>query len=161
MVIIPLLILLTIGPGPKPSDAVMADFSRFSKSIAQEIALVDSDGTVREGILTAASEDEVTLRFGSGAKSFSRVAIASAERTRDGQADGAIKGAIFGAIMGALMMEVYEGNGRVAGFAGHVAVYSGIGWILDASQTHREPIYRAPASTVPAPTASLKLSLRF
>ena len=160
MLIFPLLILLTVAPGPGRSDAVMADFSRFSKSIAQEIAIVDYDGTVREGILTAATEDGITVQFGSGVKSFPRAAVASAERTRDGRTDGAIKGALWGALIGAIMSQAYEGSDWAGAFVGHVAIYSGIGWTLDAAQSHREPIYRAPAAAA-TPKPSVKFSFRF
>jgi hypothetical protein len=43
-----------------------------------------------------------------------------------------------------------------AGWLSAVAVYGGIGWLIDVAQTHREPIYRSAA---PAP--SVKLSVRF
>ena len=163
MLIFPLLLLIAAAPDAKTPDAVMADFSRFSKSIAQEISIVDYDGTVREGILTAATGDDVTVKFGSGAKTFSRAAVASADLLHDGTADGAIKGAVLGALMGALTVGFYDsGSQRAAAFVSHVAIYSGIGWMVDAGQTHRQPIYRVPAAeAAPAPTASLQLSLRF
>ena len=159
LIIFPLLLVLTVGPGPKPSERGLADVSRLVKAIDTEIALVDRDGTVREGLVTAVSADDVTLRFGSGSRAFPRVDVVSAERLRDGKKDGAIKGAIFGAVIGLILTPYYDTSSqKAAGVATSTAVYSAIGWALDASQTHREPIYRA---VVPAPAGSVKMSVRF
>ena len=156
--VFPLLLVLTIAPVPGPPAHVLADFSRFSSAIDREIAIVDVDGTVREGIVTAATADDVTLRFGSGVKVFPRTSVTSAERMRDGRLDGVVKGAIFGAILGLLTMQAYESTGeRLGAWAGSTAVYGGIGYALDAAQTHREPIYRSPVGATP----SVKLTVRF
>lgn len=156
--VLPLLLVLTIAPVPGPSAHVLADFSRFSRAIDREIAIVDVDGTVREGIVTAATADDVTLRFGSGVKVFPRTGVTSAERMRDGRLDGAVKGAIFGAILGLITAQAYESSGeRFGAWAGSTALYGGIGYALDAAQTHRQPLYRAPAVAA----AKVKLSLRF
>jgi len=158
ILVFPLLLLFAIGPAPKASEATLADFSRFSKALNTAIALVDRDGTVREGILVASTIDDVTMRFGSGTKTFARADVMSAERLRDGRKDGAIKGAIFGALMGLLAAPLYEdGQQQAAGFVTAVALYGGIGWALDAAQNHREPIYRGTLAPAPA----VKLSLRF
>jgi len=162
--VFPLLLVLTIAPVPGPPSHVLADFSRFSSAIDREIAIVDVEGTVREGTVTTVTADDVTLRFGSGVKVFPRASVTSAERLRDGRLDGAVKGAIFGAILGLLTMQAYESTGeRFGAWAGSTAIYGGIGYALDAAQTHRQPIYLAPASAAAATTitASLKLSLRF
>lgn len=131
----------------------LEDFSRLSRAIGKEVSIVDRGGLVREGMVEAVTADAVTLRFGSATVSFPRAEIARAERMRDGRSDGAIKGAIFAVITGALAVRAYPpGSDRAGMFLVHVATYSGIGWLLDAAQTNREPIYRAPAL---APTASL------
>ena len=159
MLIIPLLLIAITAPHSDVPADVLADFGRFSKAINAEIALVDQDGTVREGILTAATKDDVTVRFGSGLRTFSRATVMSAERVRDSRKDGAIKGAIFGAITGVFAMQGLDSAGEgVAAWFGSVAIYSGIGYLIDAAQTHREPIYRgAPV----APGASVKIAVRF
>jgi hypothetical protein len=158
---LPLLLMVLILNAPDGTTQAHADFSRFMNVVNQEISIIDIDGTVREGILTAATEDEVTVRFGSGTKSFSRAAVVSAERTHDRVTDGVIKGALFGALMGALMSQAYDGSDRAASFVGHVAVYTGIGWMLDADNTNREPIYRAPVPSKAAATPKPGLSLAF
>jgi hypothetical protein len=96
--------------------------------------------------------------LGGGTKTFSRRVVASAERLRDGRKDGAIKGAIFGAVMGLIVIPFSDSSGESVGaIATSAALYSGIGWALDASQSHREPLYRS----APAPAAGVKLSVRF
>lgn len=157
--IFPMLLILTVAPGPGGSEKALADFSRFSKAINRQVAIVDHDGVVREGILDEVADDQISVRFGSGTRIFSREGVASAERVRDGRTDGFVKGAVFGAVAGLLVMGASEsGSDRGAAFVMSTIFYGGIGYALDAVQTNREPIYRAPA---PAPTASLKLSLRF
>jgi hypothetical protein len=157
MVIFPLLLLLTLGPGPGTPEHVLNDFSRFSRAIGSQVSLVDVDGTVREGLVIAATENEVAMRFGAGTRTFSRPVIESAERLRDGRKDGAIKGAIFGAVIGLIVTPFYETTGqKLGGFATSVAIYSGMGWGLDAAQNHRQAIYKAKA-----PSTGVKVSLRF
>ena len=152
----PLLLLLVFAPGSSASDGALEDFARLATAVNSEIAIVDTDGAVREGILRSVSASELTMQFGSGERTFSRDAIASAERLRDRRLDGTIKGAIFGAVIGLLMSQAYEGGaGAGSAFLASVAIYSGIGYAFDAAQTHREPIYRGPAK----PAA--KISLRF
>ena len=155
-----LMILILKGPG-EPADA-RADFSRFTKAINQEIAIVDIDGTVREGILTEAADDQVSVRFGSGTRTFSRANIASAERTRDGRIDGAVKGVIFGSVMGVLSSAYSSHSAGM--WLTWLSVYGSVGYLLDAAQTNREPIYRspaAPAAGTAAPKPSMSLSFRF
>jgi hypothetical protein len=142
------------APTPSSLEHAVGDFGRFSEVINQQIALVEMDGTVREGIVQAASASELTMRFGSGEKTFQRDVIASAERLRDRRVDGTIKGAIFGTVMGLLVAQAYQDNAGAA-ILGSAVVYAGLGFALDAAQTHREPIYRG------TPKAAAKISFRF
>jgi len=156
-ILVPVLIIIALSPTPGPSEQALADFSRFSKAVGKPIALIDHEGAVREGRLSAASVDSVTVQFAGGDRVFSQSAIASAERLKDGVKDGFIKGAIFGAVVGVFAGQGYDSpGGAVAGWFGSVAIYGLIGTAIDASQKHREPIYRA---TAPAP--AMKVSLRF
>jgi hypothetical protein len=161
MLVVPILMLFFLGADGNERKQDHADFSRFTKAIGAEIAIVDRDGIVREGLVTAASADELTLNFSGVEKTFARDAVASGERLKDGTRDGFIKGAIFGAVAATVAMQGYNSQGSTrgnmaAGWVSAVAVYGGIGWLIDAAQTNREPIYRSAA---PAP--SLKLSMRF
>jgi hypothetical protein len=159
VLVIPFLLLAIIVPNPKPPDNVLADFARLAKAQGAEISLVDRDGTVREGVLASATADQLTMQFGAGQKAFARTEVVAAERLRDGRKDGAIKGAIFGAITGLFAMQGFnKPEEGLAALAGSVAIYSAIGYTLDAAQTHREPIYRAPGTPAPPP---VKVSLRF
>jgi hypothetical protein len=161
MLVLPILMLFFMGPDRDGPGQELTDFSRFTKAIGAEIAIVDRDGIVREGLVTAASADELTMSFSGVERTFSRDVVASGERLKDGSRDGFIKGAIFGAIAAAVVMQGYDSQNSprgsmAAGWVSAVAVYGGIGWLIDVAQTHREPIYRSAA---PAP--SVKLSLRF
>lgn len=153
--LIPVMIVIALSPTPGPSDQTLADFSRFSKSIGRSVALVDREGTVREGVVSSATADSVTLGFVGGDRTFSQESVASAERLKDGVKDGFIKGALFGAIVGFFAGQGYDSEGgAVAGWFGSVAIYGLIGTAIDASQKHREPIYRVPAP-------ALKVAVRF
>ena len=143
ILIVPILILVTIGSNPKTPDEVLADFSRLARAQGAEISLVDRDGAVREGRLASATVDQLTMQFGSGQKTFARTEVVAAERLRDGRKDGVIKGAIVGAIIGVFSLHGFDSPGQAtAGLAGAIAFYGAIGYALDAAQTHREPIYR-------------------
>lgn len=156
LLIFPLLLLVTLAPVPGPSERALADFNRFQKAVNSEIMLVDRQGAVRQGVLQSANESQLTMQFGGGDTIFQRDAIASAERMRDSRLDGAIKGAIFGAITGAFATQgTSTRGGATAAFIGAVTIYAGIGYTIDASQTHRQMLYRA------APQPPLKVSLRF
>lgn len=153
--LIPFLLIVTITPVPGPSAKTLTDFTRFSKAVGAPIAIIDRDGTVREGRLSAATVDSVTVAFGGGERVFSAAAVASAERLKDGLKDGFIKGALFGAVVGILAGQGYDSPGAAtAGWFGSVAIYGLIGTAIDASQKHREPIYRAAAP-------AMKVSVRF
>ena len=159
-IVLSALLFLLAAPTPARAQG-LDDFSRFSKAINKQIALVEADGTVREGILTAATADGVTVRFPSGEKTFPRATVASAERTHDGKVDGAIKGAVLAALMSAVMWNDWNGNNKAGWFAGQIATFAGVGWLIDAGQTNSEPIYLAPPPVTAVPTGSLKLSFRF
>lgn len=161
LLVIPFMLLAVTSPA-KAEAGKLADFSRMSKAINAEVALVDAGGIVREGILTAATADAVTMRFAGNDRSFARAEVASAERVRDSTRDGLIKGMVFGAVTGVFAVQGLStpSEGILAWF-GSVAFYGGIGWAIDAAQHHREPIYRAPGS-VPAPKKpALTLAVRF
>jgi hypothetical protein len=154
-ILVPVLIIVALSPTPGPSEQALGDFSRVSREVGTLIALIDHEGAVREGVLSAATPDSVTVRFSGGERSFSQPAVASAERLKDGLKDGFIKGAIFGAVVGVFAGQGYDSQGgAVAGWFGSVAIYGLIGTAIDASQKHREPIYRAPAP-------AMKVSVRF
>ena len=159
-----LFVVLVFAPSARAQG--LEDFGRFSRAIGDKVSVTDRGGLVREGIVEAATADEITLRFGSLTHRLPRVEIASAEWMKDGRRDGAIKGAIFGAITGAWAMIQYHRHpewlspsaNRPGMFLFNVSTWSGIGWVLDAAQTNRKPLYRAP---VAATTGTLQLSFRF
>ena len=116
---------------------------------------------MREGIVTEATAEEVKVRFDSGVKSYSRASVASAESLRDGRIDGVIKGALFGFVVGALASQGCESAERCHTWALGL-VTGGVGYLLDAAETHRQPLYRAQAQRAAAkPKPALSLSFRF
>ena len=148
-------LLFVLGPMQERADRQLEDFSRLSRAIGKDVALVDRNGVVREGIVEAATADDVTLRLGSATQVFPRAGIASAERLKDSKINGAVTGALVGLFVVALSGQGYSDPPPrhvpwlwVAGFAG-------AGYVIDAAQG--KPLYRAPE--LPAPT--LKVSLRF
>ena len=159
--ILPLLIAIAVAPMPQPSETTLANFSRFSRTTGTRISLVERDGTVREGKVSAATADTVTIAFGIGERTFPKTEIVSAERLRDSSKDGAIRGALFGAIMGILASQGYSSSeDATKGWFASVAIYTGIGWALDAAATNRQLIYRVPGATA-ASKSAVRMSLRF
>lgn len=153
-----LLLLIALIPGPKPSEQALMDFARFAKAIGEPIALVESDGAVREGRLAAAAADAVTMAFASGERVFQKDEIASADRLRDGTRDGFIKGALIGALLGVCITEAF-GEGGDAGLTLRIAAtYGVLGWGLDAANKNRQPIYRAAGKPK---QPAIKLAVRF
>ena len=154
---IPVLLLVIFAPVPS-DKAKLADFGRFSNAIGQQISLVDDDGFVHEGVLRAASSSEVTMEFGSSTKTFKRDVIASGERKRDGRIDGLIKGMLIGLLhAGAVVAEPETRGSRGTIWLTTLTFWASIGYVVDATQNHPQPIYRAPAPPKPA----VKMSLRF
>lgn len=161
--IVPLLLLLTVAVTPSGAQG-LADFARFSQAINKEIALVEVDGTVREGVLVAAGPDGVTMKFASGTRSFSSSQIASAERMKDDRSDGAVKGVLWGLVLALLPNQGFSGSESYSGYIVKSMVALGaIGYVLDAAATNRQPLYRAPTQQTTAPklTPALSLSFRF
>jgi hypothetical protein len=135
----------------------LADFSNISRAIGKEVSVVDRSGLIREGIVEAATADQVTLRVGSARQSFARAEIASAERLTDERIDGAALGALAGVVMHVLFP--YGGcfGKSPCPFWREVALGAASGYLLDAVQSNRQPLYRAPSASAP----TLKLSWRF
>ena len=161
VLVVPFLLIAIMAPHPKTPDHVLADFARLANAHGTEISLVDRDGTVREGLLASATADQLTMQFGAGQKTFARTEVVAAERLRDRRKDGLIKGAIFGAVTGLFAMQGFDSPEEgLAGLAGSIAIYSALGYALDAAHTHRELIYRAPGTPAPPPPP-VKVSVRF
>lgn len=161
LLIIPGLFFLLAAPMPWPPAKALADFSRISRALDQQIALVEADGTEHQGVLTAADGDQVSVRLRSGTKTFSRANIASAERKGDGRIDGVVKGALFGFVIAALASQGCDDTTRCHTWK-LVAATAGIGDWFDAEETHSRPLYRAPVlMATPKPKPALSLSVRF
>ena len=97
------------------------------------------------------------MQFGSTYRTFQNGVIASADRRRDRSIDGAIKGAIVGLIWGAMASQGANNESEAARIALYTTtVFTGIGYVIDASQSNRQPLYLARF-----PQPPLKVSLRF
>jgi hypothetical protein len=163
-VILPLLTFLTAAPVAAQSSRGLSDFSLFATAINQQIAIVELDGTTREGLVVAAAPDGVTMKFAAGTRTYTDSQIASAERLSDGRLDGVAKGLLWGAVLGLLGSQAYTSQESALGqWARGVAGFGVIGYVLDAAATHPEPLYRATVQQNPAATLkpALSLSLRF
>ena len=152
-VISPVLFVIFVAT-PAAHAQGLEEFSNISRAIGKEVSVVDRSGLIREGIVEAATADQVTLRVGSAMQSFARAEIASAERMKDESSDGAIKGALWGL---ALILVPNQGGFSFTGYAGAVAVFAAAGYLIDAGESNRQPLYRAPSASAP----TLKLSWRF
>lgn len=136
--VLPAIIVIILAPDLTPADK-LADFSRFATAQGEEVAVVDMFGAERIGRVVAASEANVTLQFGGATRAFDRADVFKADRLRDGNGDGLVKGMLVGGLLGWIAaMEL----GAAHGFAGSVAVYGGIGYLMDRANTNRTPIYR-------------------
>lgn len=144
----------TAQPAQGKAAQRLADFSRFSKAINKEISLVEADGTVREGVLVAADSDSITMKFASGARSFAHRQIASAERMKDERSDGAVNGLAWGLLLALMPNQgLNSSDSYLAYIASSMVTFAAIGYVIDAAQTNRQPLYRAPAQQ----TAGAKL----
>jgi hypothetical protein len=151
-----LIFLVVLIPTPQPSADTLMNFSRLSKAFGHEIALVDRNGTVREGRLVATTVDAATMEFASGTQVFTRDEITSVTRLKDSTRDGLIKGLLAGALLSAYVMGQLGADGSGGMFLRATAAYGVMGWALDAANKNRQPVYRAPAKG-----AAVKLTLRF
>src|SRR5215203_1305322 len=156
--IIPGLFFLMAAPMPGPPAKALADFSRISRALNQQIALIEADGTEHEGVLTAVTGDQVSVRSAAGENTISRANIASVARKGDGRIDGVVKGALFGFVIAALASQGCDNTTRCHPWR-LVAATAGIGYWFDAEETHWRPLYRAPAlMAAPKPKPALSLS---
>jgi hypothetical protein len=145
-------------PATSRSALKLEGFSRLSRAIGERILLIDPSGVVREGVLAEITADGVTMRFGSVTQSFARAEVGSAERLKDGTSDGVAKGILLAAILGI-------GDVTASSYFGGIALCGVIGYLIDAGETHREPLYRAPGfslHTASLPSArSVAFRIRF
>lgn len=150
--IVPLLLGLLILPDPGPSERQLAEFSRIQKVVDQSIYLVDQSGQERLMRLIAATDDELTLELGPRRFTMPRDEVLRVDRERDRTTDGLLKGLAFGAGMGLLVRGLGGGSSEQVFSA--MAVYGGIGYLLDRGNQSRQPLYRAPAA---AATVTVKV----
>lgn len=159
--ILPILLIFTLAPTPEASKRNLGDLSRFSKALNKEIVLVNTDGTVTEGVIAAVDANGVTMKLNSGTRFFANAEIASADRMKDGRIDGAIKGGLFGLLLSVMASQGLASSDDVDGFvAKNVATFAALGYAIDAGNPNRQRLYQAPA---PPPATMLypKLSLSF
>jgi hypothetical protein len=164
-VTIPVLLILTVAAAPARAQG-LADPSRIAQAIKQEIALTDTAGIVREGVVVDVGPEGVTMRLDSGIRSFAFSQIASAERLKDGRLDGVAKGLLWGVVLGLLPNQGYTSQESALGeWARAVAGFGVIGYLLDAAETNREALYRSPTSSTstggPALASTVALRIRF
>ncbi len=136
----------------------LEDFKRISRVIGKEVSVVDRSGLIREGIVEAATADGVRLRVGSATEWLPRADIASAERMKDESSDGALRGAIWALAVALIPNQDTTSAGdywRSVAIA--FVVFPIGGYLLDAAESNRQPLYRA----TPSPAPPLKVSWRF
>jgi len=149
------MLLIALVPEPSARGHRLEDFSRFSQAIGKEVSVIDQSGLVREGTVESATGDGVALRIGSARRWFPRAEVVSAQRLHDGRIDGVIKGALIGTLLAGVASQGCVSHDQCASWR-VIGVFAAAGYALDAAQSNRRPLYRAP---VAAPT--LKVSFRF
>jgi hypothetical protein len=76
---------------------------------------------------------------------------------KDDSGDGAVKGLIWAVVFALVPNQGYSGTGEyLSSVATMLVVFPTIGYLLDAAETNRQPLYRGPSTS---PT--LKVSWRF
>lgn len=140
--ILPLLFGLFLIPDPGPSKQELADFSRIKAALDQWVYVVDQGGQERLVHLTGATNDELSFELGPRRFTIARDEVLRVDRERDRTIDGVLKGVAFGAGLGLLVSGL--GGGSSAHVLQSMAVYGGIGYLLDRSNQTRGPLYRAP-----------------
>lgn len=148
--ILPVLFVIFVA-APAAHAQGLEDFSGFLRAIGKEVSIVDRSGLIREGIVEAATADGVTLRVGSATRLFTRAEIASAERLKDDSSDGAVKGALVAL---AMILVPNQGGSSFTGYWRGVALFAAAGYLIDVSQSNRQPLYRAPSASPPTLTVS-------
>ncbi len=155
---LPLLFVICVA-APAAHAQGLEDFAGISRAIGKEVSVVQRSGLIREGIVEAVTADTVTLRVGSATERLPRADIASAERMKDESSDGAVKGALWALAVALIPNQGWSSGGDyLRGVAMAFVVLPAAGYLLDAMESNRQPLYRAP-STASAPT--LKISFRF
>jgi hypothetical protein len=155
--ILPVLFAIFVA-APAAHAQGLEDFSNISRAIGKEVSVVDRSGLIREGILEAATADAVTLRVGSATQWLPRADVASAERMKDESSDGALRGAIWALAVALIPNQGWTSAGDyLRSVAIAFVVFPTAGYLLDAAESNRQPLYRAPSASSP----TLKISFRF
>ena len=146
--VFPMIILWNLSQGVALEDEVVDDFARFATALNREVRIVDLDGAISQGLLTAVDPQSVTVMTAGGSTTIPRRQIRAADRMVDSPKDGLIKGFIFGAIVAGLPTH------RIGPTLAGGAICGLLGGALDAARGLRDPIYRAPQPT-------LRISVKF
>lgn len=152
-----LVLVVIVAAAPAANAQAIEDFAVFQRAIGKDVSIVDRSGLTREGVVDAVTFDGVSLRVGSGKLWLTRAEIANAERLKDDSGDGAVKGLIWAAVLALVPNQGYTSFGDyLKGVAGTFVVLPAFGYMVDAMNAERQPLYRAPSA---APT--LTISWRF
>lgn len=120
----------------------------LSGSRGRMVALIDDERREWQGRLLEVAADAVTIELESQARQFPLPKVNRVDVDGDGVWDGAIKGALFGAFVGAVIFS----DGRTA--LGGGLTYGLIGMGIDALNSCRHTVYRAPAVSASVKVAS-------
>lgn len=108
----------------------------------QHVFVFDSDRREWQGKLLIVAKDALTLELDSAPRVFPLSDVIRVDAEGDSVRDGTIKGAIFGALLG--LLSTNDARGVVAG----AAVYGVIGLGIDALNSNKATVYRAPATAL-------------
>lgn len=135
-VIIGIVIGIVAVPTSTVSPEALAHFERLQQHVGRDVVVVDGAGIVLEGRLLAARDTEIDLGFGANVRPLAAASISRVDRQKDSWVDGLVKGLVVGALLGALSEDAHW-------TANSMAIYGGLGFLLDYRNDAREPIYRA------------------
>ena len=77
---------------------------------------------------------------------------------KDDRSDGAIRGTLWGLLFVVLPNQGYASGAQWFSYSWRiVAGFTAAGYLFDAAESNRQPLYRAPSAAAP----TLRVSLRF
>jgi hypothetical protein len=127
--------IIAVPVGTVSPDA-LAEFERLKRHIGRDVVVIDGTGIVMEGRLLAARDTEIALGFGGRVQPLAAADIARVDRQKDSWVDGLVKGLVIGGLLGGITKDARW-------MANSMAIYGGLGFLLDYRHDAREPIYRA------------------
>jgi hypothetical protein len=150
-------IVAIVLPATASAQNAVQGWPDLNVSALATVYILDDAGRQTEGTLLGFDAESVVLLVDGMERRFDASRVRRIDRRGDSLRIGAVIGSVVGLVMGLVTSGITDCSGddpggsclgfRAAAFLGSVAIYAGMGTVLDAMKTGRTRLYDASVQT--------------